>query len=1032
MENNYKYMIINALNTFYRLLLGKISDFLLQQMAKFVFFCRNYYLHFCIVNSFKSYTHMRGKAIHRTNSQKSTLIPVRWVALFLFCGVCNALFSQGWITTYGLKSGNLSYNDFAAGSVQMGDGGYWTIGSSESTSNSRDFLFLRTDVDGNILDTITTGGPRQEVAYAITQSQGWVWGAGYSTSFNPNANNEVYISGIRREGVLRLEKTILTPGPGEARTLFTAANGDLLIGGSFRNAQGFSQGFIARLSAPAYDQVKWTSIYGIQTQNHQIFDIKEGSGGEIFACGLSYNTQLQSTDGFFTRLNADGAILKTVFAGHPRTNQFKAITLLPNGKVLLGGSALGSSQDVFLMHADTSGIINWKKTFGSIYGEDIYSIIPEGNRYLLVGNVETSDTSAIGGIFSVSAVGDSLSLLNLGQAAYGEANTGIRTRDGGVLTTMTSYSAFGYQVNDFKLAKLDSKGKLYRARVKGKVFSDLNSNCRKDLNEDGLAGIIIEAQSNSETLYATTDADGNFSLNLDRSNYRLKSITKGDYWKPCQNSYDVNVNVDTARFNLDFALYPNIQFPQIETSISGYGLYPCKPSRYFIDYKNIGTTTSLSSSIELSLGDSVILQNSNRLFSSLGGGKFSFPIGNISVSSEGKFWVDLFLTCNGNIQGEVKRLQVKASPSSFQSTPANWDKSSLQVEGRCDQDSVRFLIKNIGSGDMISARTAIVIEDQIMPLILNGVTIRANSTHAVSLDATGKTYRLIIPQSDFHPGRSKNPTFAVEGCPKGQSFTTGMVRSFTEDDEDYFIDIDQAETRTILPNSLVDPQPVGLGLDHLIPQNQDIEYTWIAKVPGEFLPGMKIYLSDTLSSLLDASGIRIGVSSHPVNFTLKGKSVIEFIFEGISSSDSVLMVKFRVPQKNNIPKGSKIYSNPTLTLFPSGVGPKDFPEIFHTIGGKEPKDYVTITFVEEFNKPLPYKAYVFPNPFELETTIGIQEWTGGNWLLEVTDISGRLVETMEVSGDKTLFSKGEKPSGLYFINIKQGSKLLAAGKMIIP
>jgi hypothetical protein len=76
-------------------------------------------------------------------------------------------------------------------------------------------------------------------------------------------------------------------------------------------------------------------------------------------------------------------------------------------------------------------------------------------------------------------------------------------------------------------------------------------------------------------------------------------------------------------------------------------------------------------------------------------------------------------------------------------------------------------------------------------------------------------------------------------------------------------------------------------------------------------------------------------------------------------------------------------------------------------------------------------ANVYPNPFTTATTIRLSK-NISNGELTVYDVYGQKVKTLtDISGNKITFPRENLTSGIYFIQVKQGNKLISSEKIIV-
>jgi len=73
---------------------------------------------------------------------------------------------------------------------------------------------------------------------------------------------------------------------------------------------------------------------------------------------------------------------------------------------------------------------------------------------------------------------------------------------------------------------------------------------------------------------------------------------------------------------------------------------------------------------------------------------------------------------------------------------------------------------------------------------------------------------------------------------------------------------------------------------------------------------------------------------------------------------------------------------------------------------------------------------IYPNPFSVETIISFQQ-ERSNTVIKVTDVFGKLIKVINVSGKQIHLSREEMKAGIYFVEIVNENKIVANRKIII-
>jgi len=140
----------------------------------------------------------------------------------------------------GNKLWNYTYGDPRVNSVgysliQTSDGGYavggYTASWNGTSSTPYDFWLVKTDSNGLMQWNKTYGGPKEEIARSVVQTEdGGYLLAGYTESFLSGKQN-VYLVNANSQGYFRWNQTYGGPGTDIANSLIRTSDGGYLIGG---------------------------------------------------------------------------------------------------------------------------------------------------------------------------------------------------------------------------------------------------------------------------------------------------------------------------------------------------------------------------------------------------------------------------------------------------------------------------------------------------------------------------------------------------------------------------------------------------------------------------------------------------------------------------------------------------------------------------------------------------------------------------------------------------------------------------------
>ena len=211
-----------------------------------------------------------------------------------------------------------------------------------------------------------------------------------------------------------------------------------------------------------------------------------------------------------------------------------------------------------------------------------------------------------------------------------------------------------------------------------------------------------------------------------------------------------------------------------------------------------------------------------------------------------------------------------------------WDGSDVTVSGRCvGNNQVRFILTNTGNLPMTSAQSYWVVEDNVM---VRGGTFQLAAGGSDSVTVTAdphKIYRIIANETAGNPAHNTQETFMVWGC-NGINSTIhwGFVNQFNLNSGSSFEHNLCTQVRTSFDPNEISAVAEGTQNEHFIQKNTELEYTIRFQNTGNDT-AFVVRLVDMLPQELDKTTLKIGASSHPMTYSLKGNGVLEFLFTNI-------------------------------------------------------------------------------------------------------------------------------------------------------
>lgn len=576
---------------------------------------------------------------------------------------------------------------------------------------------------------------------------------------------------------------------------------------------------------------------------------------------------------------------------------------------------------------------------------------------------------------------------------------------------------------------IDQSGGGFCGSIKGRVFQDENEDCAYNFLETGLAGWIVRAENNTDTLYGVTDADGKYLVSVPLGTYTMKVLIPNGLWSVCPGGAAVNVDmVSDTVFGGDFPMQAAYACPALSVSIGTDKLRRCFSDNYYqVEYCNQGTQTAEDAYVTVILDPFLSVLSASIPYTA-SSNALHFELGDLEIGECGAFNIQVYVNCNA-VNGQSHCTQASIFPDTLcVPTNLNWSGASLNISSVCNTDSLRFIIQNTGKGSMNGTAGYIVVEDGIMFRSGTLAPLAIAETMEIALPANGSTWRLEVDQEAFHPYPSP-VGLSIEGCTTAAAFSTGFVNQFTLPDESPALDIDcTVNVGSFDPN---DKQgyPVGYGAEHYIRPGTDIEYLIRFQNTGTDT-AFTVKIIDTLSQWLDPASIRFGASSHAYDYDLTGEGVVHLVFENILLPDSNQnaaashgFAKFVIKPRADAPLGTRIEN--TAAIYFDFNDPIITNTTYHQLGEK----FITVGLWEAWIPEA--QVIATPNPFSDQTLLelkGLKQTTG--LYLQVFDLQGNVVWSQASENEYFQLKRDHWPAGVYWFKVTQNGRLVGNGKLV--
>ena len=716
------------------------------------------------------------------------------------------------------------------------------------------------------------------------------------------------------------------------------------------------------------------------------------------------------------------------------------------------------SEDIYIRKLDSSGNFIWAKSMGGIY-EDYGSYITidhEGNLYCtgyFSGNVDFDPNSGTfnmasesgGDIFinKFTTNGNHCWTKRIGGSLNEISETIEVDRNNNIYVTgyINAATDFDPNAGTYYLTPVDSFGrfilKIKQKGITGFVYNDINQNCTVDSNEIGLQNRFVTI--NPGNIITQTNESGIWVVDSLPVGYYSATVNTSGNWSatcPVTQNFVVS-NPNEITIVPDFGFVSTQPCVSPEVSINMPFMRPCFNNQLVyvnVCNQNIATGVLNNAYVDILLDSLIIPQSASIAYTSLGNNIFRFQLGNLYPGQCVNFTINCNESCNVII-GQT--LCVKANlypvdscvldtipspyPGNFTPCTTPWDKSSIEVEGYCQNDSIYFVITNTGWNMNCFSPVRVYIDG--VYTILDSIQLTAGDTAIFAFAGDGRTWRLETDQHPLHPGNSQ-PNATVEACGDTSNWTPSMVNILPPDDADPFVDIYCGVVSASYDPNDKTGYPTGVTIKHYIMPNQQLQYVIRFQNTGTDT-AFTVVVRDTLDMNLDIFSVLPGVASHTYNFQMYGPRVLEWTFYNIllpdsnhNQEESQGFATFTVNQNHDLANGTQIFNE--ADIYFDYNAPIITNQTIHTINNM----IQTILIVSPINNSAS-KIMVYPNPVSEEINIELLVSNSSeikNSRYTLYSIEGKKVMEGKLQSSKSGISISNLENGLYFIEICYGKE----------
>lgn len=278
--------------------------------------------------------------------------------------------------------------------IQTADGGYLIVGNTNSLGyGMTDSYLLKVDGAGNKTWERAYGGSADDYsAFAVPLSSTGYLLAGTAQGFDAE-NTSIVV--IRTDATgLQLDRTVY--GSDNASEAFTGAatpdGGAIVVGTDPMSGGGFPDVYLLRFDAEG--ELQWENSFGGDRaiRPHSVAPTPDGGyiiAGDVLPPGVA------NSDAYLAKTDASGNLTWEQAFGSDQNEEIHSVVPADDGYILAGWTlaSIIRGTDAYLVKTDDSGNVVWERTFGGDSFDEAYAVTPTPDGgYLMVGRTASFGT----------------------------------------------------------------------------------------------------------------------------------------------------------------------------------------------------------------------------------------------------------------------------------------------------------------------------------------------------------------------------------------------------------------------------------------------------------------------------------------------------------------------------------------------------------------------------------------------------------------------------------------------------------------
>jgi hypothetical protein len=389
---------------------------------------------------------------------------MRGLKVFLISAGIFAFFDRAYAVAFAKSYGGTRY-DVGYSVQQTSDGGYIMAGLfTPSASDSGDVLLIKVDGLGNVVWSKRYGGPREERAFSVKQtSDGGYITVARTKSFVDTTRWDVLLIKTDPNGNLQWGRVYSNPSlDDEPSDVIETSDGGYLVVGGAQSRRSSSQNEILVMKINSSGDLQWVRWLGDTIYQDQAYSVKRTSDGGYIVAGRTGSYGSGNADIFLMKLDSSGNVVWARAYGSSGPDFGYDVQITSDGGfVVVGYYTSSGDTSSIIVKTNSSGNVQWYRVLGGTRMDAFYSVVQTSDGGFIATGRTNSFGSGSADVFLTrfNSSGTLQWSKTYGGSQWDQASSINQTSDGGyvMLGRTRSFTAGNF---DFFLIKTDTGGNI--------------------------------------------------------------------------------------------------------------------------------------------------------------------------------------------------------------------------------------------------------------------------------------------------------------------------------------------------------------------------------------------------------------------------------------------------------------------------------------------------------------------------------------------------------------------------------------------